>query len=508
MKKSIIVAVVMTFFLFFAESNAEMKIEPGGITTTDNAGSLRLSGNVTGLDHNGAIISSINNNSTFGYAGFFRVGIGRAIYAYTDGDYSWGVYARGDGTNGRGVYGSSNATEGHGVHGFASGTNGIAVYGEASGGVGRGLYGKASGSSGAAVYGEASNEGDVTNKGGSFAAYGKTGIGVYAVTTGSSSRGVKSTATGASSMAFHGVAANEDSNASNYGGKFEAYGGKGIGVHGIAHNTGEVENYGGKFEAHGEEGIGVYGIATKQGLTTNYGVYGKAEGFAGYGVYGTTTVDHGTGVCGVAGGLTAWGVRGIATSDFGTGVYGAGGKKAYDFYADGEGTNYGSFTGAHDAKFSEELDAQILPGMIVSVTGKTEIRRQKDGEISLSATLPTVTLSAKPKDKAVMGAVVFEGPLPREHWYASEPGERFGAINALGEGRVWVSNINGPIEPGDYITTSSIPGYGQMQDDDLLHSYTLGKAIETVDWDNVTETVEYGGNLYKVYLIAVFYTSG
>ncbi len=71
-----------------------------------------------------------------------------------------------------------------------------------------------------------------------------------------------------------------------------------------------------------------------------------------------------------------------------------------------------------------------------------------------------------------------------------------------------MSNISGEIEVGDYITTSSIPGYGQKQDDDLLHSYTLGKAIESVDWDSVDSNIEFNGQIFKVYLIAVVYTSG
>ena len=111
-------------------------------------------------------------------------------------------------------------------------------------------------------------------------------------------------------------------------------------------------------------------------------------------------------------------------------------------------------------------------------------------------------------DKAVLGVLVSEGTLREDHWYQAQEGERFGVVNAIGEGRVLVTNVNGTIEVGDYITTSSIPGYGQKQDDDLLHSYTLGKAIETVDWESVTETVEHDGLLYKVYLIAVVYTSG
>ena len=50
--------------------------------------------------------------------------------------------------------------------------------------------------------------------------------------------------------------------------------------------------------------------------------------------------------------------------------------------------------------------------------------------------------------------------------------------------------------------------YGQKQDDDLLRSCTLGKATENVDWDSVTETIEFNGQTFKIYLIAVVYKSG
>jgi hypothetical protein len=121
-----------------------------------------------------------------------------------------------------------------------------------------------------------------------------------------------------------------------------------------------------------------------------------------------------------------------------------------------------------------------------------------------------VKLSDTPADKKVLGVVVQEHSLDKDHWYVSAIHEhdRFGIVNALGDGRVWVTNINGDIEAGDYITTSSVPGYGQRQNDDLLHSYTLGKATETINWDTVTETVVYGGNVYTAYPIAVIYTSG
>jgi hypothetical protein len=83
-----------------------------------------------------------------------------------------------------------------------------------------------------------------------------------------------------------------------------ATGSNGQGVDGYASNSGSYINHGGHFEAAGGYGTGVYGHASNSGNFTNCGGYFVAEGSNGWGVYG-------------------WG-------------------KAYDFYADGPGTNYGS----------------------------------------------------------------------------------------------------------------------------------------------------------------------
>ena len=37
---------------------------------------------------------------------------------------------------------------------------------------------------------------------------------------------------------------------------------------------------------------------------------------------------------------------------------------------------------------------------------------------------------------------------------------------------------NGPFENGDFISSSTVPGYGMVQDDDLNHNYTVGKIKE------------------------------
>jgi hypothetical protein len=290
---------------------------------------------------------------------------------------------------------------------------------------------------------------------------------------------------------------------SSSGGKAIAgYGGL-YGVYGYGLDTGVYGQ--GDYGVHGSgSSVGVYAEGGSVGVygygPSYYGVYGYGSiGVYGYGSIGVYAHGGSTGIYSYG---DTYGVKGQSNT---YGVYGYAGT--YDFYAGGSG-RYGPFTGSHDVKLAPDFPKNVKRGMIVSVTGETQIRKDEKGEISISATLPTVKLSDKPNDKNVLGAFVSELPLPKDHWYKAKPGERFGVVNALGEGRVWVSNINGEIKAGDYITTSPIPGYGQKQDDDVVHSYTLGKATEDVDWSKVKDTIEFNGKIYKIYLIAVVYTSG
>ena len=60
--------------------------------------------------------------------------------------------------------------------------------------------------------------------------------------------------------------------------------------------------------------------------------------------------------------------------------------------------------------------------------------------------------------------------------YKKNTNEQRYHINSLGEGGIWVTNKNAPIiENGDYITTSTIPGYGQKQSTEQLSNYTVAK---------------------------------
>jgi hypothetical protein len=111
--------------------------------------------------------------------------------------------------------------------------------------------------------------------------------------------------------------------------------------------------------------------------------------------------------------------------------------------------------------------------------------------IQISQSLPLVSLSTKEKDKACFGVISgSEDPEKREYSQGSfvsvaqkQKGDRRAFINSVGEGAMWVVNTAGALESGDYITTSNVAGYGQGQDDDILHNYTVAKITMDCDFN-------------------------
>ncbi len=124
-------------------------------------------------------------------------------------------------------------------------------------------------------------------------------------------------------------------------------------------------------------------------------------------------------------------------------------------------------------------------------------------EITIEDGLPMIRLSRSKKDKRVFGV------LADPKWQNSRQ-ERL-IINSLGEGGIMAINSNGNIENGDYITTSDYLGYGERQDDDLLHNYTIAKA--TIDCNFELESPYYNcfeleGTDYRIAFISATYHCG
>jgi hypothetical protein len=171
--------------------------------------------------------------------------------------------------------------------------------------------------------------------------------------------------------------------------------------------------------------------------------------------------------------------------------------------ADGTTVTYGPFTGIHIAPIKDsEAEAMKEAGLIVSTDGSTLLQS------SVSEAFAGVTLASREKDKAVYGVVGSPVWTPEESGWAWPKHKKAIKVNSLGNGRLWVTNITGEIQNGDYICSSNIAGYGQLQDDDFMHNYTVAKSTETINWDDVTETIIHDGLEYKKFFAACTYHCG
>jgi hypothetical protein len=241
---------------------------------------------------------------------------------------------------------------------------------------------------------------------------------------------------------------------------------------------------------------GVYGQAT-----TGEGVSGYASS-SGYGVYGQSVSGESIRGLATAAGGSNHGVRGLNTNGNGAGQNTAGlvgAANGYDFYADGTGTNYGPFTGTHDA-LTDPNDSFTVGDIVVD---SQLVRRN-----GISSTITLVNASTQANQKAAIGVVCnaphpFEDNIPAVYMsgFDAETGEPIPtaeyaidkqtynliAINALGEGQINVCGEGGNIEAGDLIVTSSLPGKGMKQSDDIVRAITVAKARESVTFASPTE---------------------
>jgi hypothetical protein len=157
-----------------------------------------------------------------------------------------------------------------------------------------------------------------------------------------------------------------------------------------------------------------------------------------------------------------------------------------------------NFTGQHktfikDIPFSQ---AEAFEGLIVSSNQNKYIKMDKGiavgaNAITISECLPVVSISANAYDKKCFGVICkSEDPEKRTDGMGNilcslgkELGDTRVYINSVGEGAMWVVNTTGALESGDYITTSNVAGYGQRQDDDILHNYTVAKITMDCDFN-------------------------
>jgi len=163
------------------------------------------------------------------------------------------------------------------------------------------------------------------------------------------------------------------------------------------------------------------------------------------------------------------------------------------------------FTGCHDGLMLKTItaiagDIVVDTGVVVATDGVTD-------------TITEVTPSASPNQKNAIGVFAAISPqIPKllqisvivpkwehEEWvdtveYKLNPiyqpivdTHDYVAINSVGEGQINVCGENGDFAVGDLIVTSSTPGKGMKQIDDIVRSSTVAKIRENVTFASPTE---------------------
>jgi hypothetical protein len=186
-------------------------------------------------------------------------------------------------------------------------------------------------------------------------------------------------------------------------------------------------------------------------------------------------------------------------------IGGAGGiEYTHGFYfANDTGFDYWNFTGQHRCKpVNNAIISKDREGYIVKSSGKYKETNNKSGNnihnISISESLPIVDITNKRDDKAVLGVISMVDDMGKKNtrddrngpvgiFESKDNGDDRVYVNSIGEGAVWVSDMNGPIENGDYITTSDIPGVGMKQESAHMMNYTVAKITMDCDFTCVLE---------------------
>ena len=192
----------------------------------------------------------------------------------------------------------------------------------------------------------------------------------------------------------------------------------------------------------------------------------------------------------------------------GSGVYAQGrvaaqaGATYYSFICDVGGVylngfTVAPFTASHDALVSNDelpnieigdivYDKQILIHQDISNTGGIVSRTTNTNEKAVLGVISEIGVAGsypgiygiQTQVTSSMGGSSLTTELDPQYQDLINNNRKV-SVNAVGEGMINVCNEGGNIEAGDYITSSSIPGKGMKQADDLMHNYTVAKARES-----------------------------
>jgi hypothetical protein len=164
--------------------------------------------------------------------------------------------------------------------------------------------------------------------------------------------------------------------------------------------------------------------------------------------------------------------------------------------------NLSDFTGHHRCLIKNILPSEYAKyeGLIASANNNEYMNHDGSTTATINEALPVVSLTTKEKDKSCLGVISLRSD-PESH-LPDDPTRV--KINAVGEGGIWVTDINGPLESGDYITTSNVSGYGMKQESEFLANYTVAKVTQDCDFTSPIRVVK---NVTKELSNVTYYTT-
>jgi len=300
---------------------------------------------------------------------------------------------------------------------------------------------------------------------------------------------------------------------------------KPIGVRGVA--TGGI--YGVGVQGESVTGYGVIGITSNgrgvygESLSTGYAIYSNGPAYVSGPLTVTGTINGTVSYASSAGSASTAGTatnasyattagNSISTSslsggrclaatsnsgetagtftNYGSGkelLCAGGSHAAYAFAGKGKiyaADGFTAFTGAHESLIDK--NSAWEPGDIV--IDKAIIHAP-----DVNNATSEIELSFVPCQKGAFGVITESRPLDQyvlvgyADWWHYEPTHLVATVNGVGEGKINVCGEAGAIEKGDLIVTSSMPGKGMRQSDDLVRSYTVARARESVQFDDPTQ---------------------
>lgn len=243
----------------------------------------------------------------------------------------------------------------------------------------------------------------------------------------------------------------------------------GYAVRGWASNTGSSSNSrGGWFLSSSPTGIGVQAEADGSDAVA---VHAKSEGANGKGLYAETEGDDAESILALATGVRGVALHGVANSSAGVGLVASGGWKSAQFYGNVEiyehGTNNKVIELGKGLDYAEGFDVvagehAVAPGSVLVIDPENPGR---------------LTCSRNAYDSKVAGIVAGANSLGS--------GVRLGAgqfdHDVALAGRVYCNVVafDEEIQPGDLLTTSSVPGHAmKVRDAERARGAILGKAME------------------------------